>query len=126
MAQAQHLAGVMFFGTVASNGKVAPPIFVKKGIKIDANAYVDILWHKIKSWVEANFAPGTFVWQQDSASAHTACTVQDYLHQLGWEFWEKGDWPPNSPDCVPLDYSIWDTVAGVACKEEAPNIYTLM
>ena len=115
----------MFLSTVASNGKVTPPIFVKKGTKIDANAYVDILQCKIKPWVKANFVPGTFVWQQDGASAHTACTAQDYLCQLGWEFWEKGDWLPNSPDCALLDYSIWDTVAGMACKEEAPNIYTL-
>ena len=75
VAQAQSLAGVMFFGTVASNGKVAPSLFVKKGIKIDTNTYVDILQHKIKPWVEANFVPGMFVWQQDGASAHTAHTA---------------------------------------------------
>ncbi len=106
VAQAQHPAGVMFFGTVTSNGKVASPIFVEKGIKINADAYVDILWHKIRPWVKANFVLGMFVWQQDGASAHTARTAQDYLHQLSWEFWEKVDWPPNSPDCALLDYSI--------------------
>ncbi len=93
----------LFFGAVVSNKLVVPPIFVERGLKIDAKAYllwcVNLLRHNIKPWVEANFVPGTFIWQQDGTVAHT---MQDYLRQLGWELWTKTDWPPSLPDCAPL------------------------
>ncbi len=121
----QCAGGVMFFGAVSSCRKVVPPVWVEKGIKIDADAYVNILRRKIKPWLDANFKPTTFLWQQDGATAHTAATMQKFLCKFGWDFWAKSEWPPSSPDCAPLDYSIWDRVAGVACREDAPNIHTL-
>ncbi len=125
IGQVQCAAGIMFLGTVSSCGKVTPLIWVEKGIKIDANAYVNILQHKIKPWLNANFEPNTFLWQQDGAMAHTAAMAQEFLCKVGWDFWAKSEWPPSSPDCAPLDYSIWDRVAGVACREDVPNIHTL-
>ncbi len=41
----------------------------------------------------------------------------------GWPFWCK-EWPPSSPDLAPLDYTIWDAIASVACKDPAPNVDT--
>ncbi len=80
----------MYFGAVASNGKVARPIFVETGMKINADdAYVELLQRKIKPWIDANFAPGSFIWQQDGASARTAYTVQEFLRQVGWYFWHS-------------------------------------
>ena len=123
---AQRPAGIMFFGVVASDGRVAPPIFVEPGLKIDALAYQEILRRDLKPWVDANFAPGTFIFQQDGATAHTAASTQAMIEQeLGWRFWRKDQWPPSSPDLNPLDYGVWDSVAQIACAKAAPNIDTL-
>ena len=35
----------------------------------------------------------------------------------------SGPLPP--PDVAPLDYGIWDKVAGIACKDTAPNVETM-
>ncbi len=85
--QVQRPAGVMFFSAVASNGEVAPPIFVEKGPQINATSYVKLLCHHIKPWIDRTFVPRSFVWQQDSASAHTAQKAQDFLGETGWTFW---------------------------------------
>ncbi len=122
---AQRPAGVMFFGVIASNGLVAPPIFIKPGLKVDAVAYQEILRQELKPWVDAHFAPGTFVYQHDGAPAHTAASTQTFLEELGWRFWRKTEWPPSSPDLAPLDYGIWNNVERKACAEAAPSIPVL-
>ncbi len=116
----------MFFGVVASNGKVAPPMFAKAGVKIDATFYQELLRQELKPWVDANFPPGSFIFQQDGTPAHTATTMQKLIkEELGWRFWLKEMWPPSSPDLNPLDYGVWDRVAIIACETPAPNIATL-
>ncbi len=123
---AQRPAGLMFLGVVASDGRVAPPIFVEPGMKIDATAYQTILRQELKPWVNANFLPGTFIFQQDGATAHTAASTQTMIkEELGWRYWSKEMWPPSSPDLNPLDYGVWSNVARIACESPAPNIDTL-
>ncbi len=79
IGQVQCVTSIMFFGAVSSCGKVAPPIWVEKGIKIDADAYGNILQCKIKPWLDANFEPNTFLWQQDGTMVHTATMMQVFL-----------------------------------------------
>ncbi len=123
---AQRPAGVMFLGVVASDGRVGPPIFVEAGVKIDSLVYQDILRREVKPWVEANFAPGSFIFQQDGAPAHTAASTQAMImEELGWRMWGKEQWPPSSPDLNPLDYGLWDKVAQIACATPAPNVHVL-
>jgi len=121
----QREAGAMFLGIVASNGLVGPSIWVPSGVKVNAAAYQDILSQQVKPWIDANFAPGTWVFQQDGAAAHTANKTQKYLDNNGWCFWRKDEWPPSSPDCAVLDYAIWDAIASVACRDTAPNVATM-
>ena len=48
---------------------------------------------------------------QDGAPSHTANVTQAYLEEtLGRRFIKKDEWPPNSPDCNPLDFFFWDAV----------------
>ncbi len=123
---AQRPAGIMFFGVVASDGRVAPPMFVEPGMKIDAPAYQELLRKELKPWVDANFAPGTFLFQQDGAPAHTAASTQTMIkEELGWRFWTKEQWPPSSPDLNPLDYGVWNGVAQIACASPVDNIASL-
>ncbi len=121
----QRPAGVMFFGAISSDGRVAPPIFVEPGLKINAPAYQDLIRRELLPWVEVNFAPGTFIYQQDSAPAHAAASTQDFFRELGWRFWTKDQWPAHSPDLAPLDYGIWDLMERKSCAEPAPSLDVL-
>jgi hypothetical protein len=48
-----------------------------------------------------------FLFQQDGAPAHTSKQAQDWLKHNCPECVNKDEWPPNSPDLNPLDFSIW-------------------
>ncbi len=117
----QRVADAMFLGVVALNGKVAPPIWVKRGMKVNQENYQAILRTKVKPWIGANYPEGQYIFQQDGVPAHTAGATQEFLCQEGFSFWSKEIWPPSSPDLSPLDFAIWDAVA----KEDAPNLDTL-
>ena len=48
---------------------------------------------------------------QDGATSHTANVTQNYLKEtFGRRFIRKYQWPPNSPDCNPLDFFFWDAI----------------
>src|SRR3954471_3502493 len=51
--------------------------------------------------------PGSFIFQQDGAPAHTARQTQEWLALKSPEMINKDEWPPNSPDLNPLDYYVW-------------------
>ncbi len=122
----QRAAGTMFLGVVTSDGKVAPPIWVERGMKVNQENYQAILRTKVKPWIDANYPEGQYIFQQDGAPAHTAGATQEFLRQEGFSFWSKEIWLPSSPDLSPLDFAIWDAVAGVVCaKEDVPNLDTL-
>ena len=48
---------------------------------------------------------------QDRAPSHTANITQEHLKEnFGRSVIRKDQWPPNSPDCNPLDFFFWDEV----------------
>ena len=36
-------------------------------------------------------------------------------------FWPKELWPPSSPDCNPMDFSVWAKLVSAVCKKEPKN-----
>jgi len=48
-----------------------------------------------------------FLFQQDGAPAHCSRHTVVYLRSHVPEFIEPENWPPNSPDLNPVDYSVW-------------------
>ena len=54
---------------------------------------------------------GDWVFQQDGAPAHTSKTTQEYLDGATPDFIRKDEWPPQSPDCNPMDYVVWDSLS---------------
>ena len=61
--------------------------------------YRRMLGEELKPWINGNYAPGTWVLQQDGAAAHTAQSMQSWLLEGGWSFSNKDEWPPSSPRC---------------------------
>ena len=69
------------------------------------------MFHLVNVW---NFAtihhllqcpPNLF--QQDGAPAHRSRHTVAYLRLNVPEFFEPENWPPNSPDLNPVDYTVW-------------------
>ena len=61
-------------------------------------------------WIERVTARKPYVWQQNFASCHTSRRTQSWLIENFCDHIILNMWPPNSLDCNPLDYYVWDAV----------------
>ncbi len=66
-----------------------------------------------------------FVFQQDSAPAHTAKKMVNMFKSNNVLFWDSHTWPPNSPDMNPMDYYFYGKLEGKVCSVRHPNITSL-
>jgi len=97
-------ASVMVLGVICSNGEVMPPHFFKRGQTVNKETYLDILQTVVKPWMDSVASGMNFTFQQDSAPAHKAKVVQEWLKASVPHFWDPQTWPSNSPDMNPCDY----------------------
>ena len=122
VSRTKHPQSVMVLGVVASDGHKCPPIFVPAGVKVNTEAYLELLESKVLPWLKKTYPQGNYVFQQDGAPAHTSRRTQKWLAANMSDFWEKTLWPPSSPDLNPLDYSVWSVVENKACKTSHANV----
>ena len=98
--------------TVAMLGKTLLYI-IEPGRKINSGYYCDgLLSQMIPEMVE--LSNGFFTFQQDGARSHTSRHTLSYLNENlpnTAELLIPENWPPNSPDLNPMDYSIWSVLA---------------
>ncbi|VDL75527.1 unnamed protein product [Nippostrongylus brasiliensis] len=66
-------------------------------------------------WIQSHFGDRPYVFQQDSAPAHKAKSVQKWCKDNLHDFVSAEEWPPYSPDLNPMDYSIWSVLEAKAC-----------
>ncbi|UYV82172.1 hypothetical protein LAZ67_21001247 [Cordylochernes scorpioides] len=71
---------------------------------------INVLETVVKPWMDMVAAGRKYVLQQDSAPAHKAKKTQSWLTLNVPSHWGPDIWPPNSPDCNPLDYYVWGVV----------------
>ena len=103
----QNVSSVMVWGAVSSKGKL-PLLFIEKGVKINAQYYLDnVLVNHLLPHASTLFGDEPYCFQQDSAPAHKAKIVQNWLKDNMPCFIPVNEWPPSSPDLNPLDFSIW-------------------
>ncbi|UYV77127.1 RPL19 [Cordylochernes scorpioides] len=103
-------ASVMVLGVISSEGDVMPPHFFEKGLRMNADTYINVLETVVKPWMDMVAAGRKYVFQQDSAPAHKAKKTQSWLTLNVPSHWGLDIWPPNSPDCNPHDYYVWGVV----------------
>lgn len=103
-------ATVMVLGVISSEGDVMPPYFFEQGHRVNAVAYIHVLETVVKPWMDQVASGREYVFQQDSAPAHKAKKTQAWLTLNVPYHWSPDLWPPNSPDCNPLDFFLWGVV----------------
>ena len=84
-----------------------PPFFFPPRSRVNAAAYVEALESHVKPWIDCMAKGRPYVFQQDSAPAHTARSTQAWMHNNFLAHWSPDLWPPYSPDCNPLDHFFW-------------------
>lgn len=117
-------ASVMVLCVVSTEGDVFTHFFNNKE-KVNAVVYCKVLEEKIIPWMKDKASGNQFVFQQDSAPAHTAKRTTNLLEGSNVQFWNKELWPSNSPDLNPLDYYFWARIEAKACDKPHRSITTL-
>ena len=105
-------------------------MWFKTGFRLGAEGYIKVLKKTLIPWMRsvaaAHASPtGThapFIMQQNSAPAHRAAKTIAFLEEEGVDFWTPQQWPPNSPDLNPLDYSVWSMVSQEACRNRPKSV----
>ena len=121
----KHPASVMVLGIIASDGKKCPPIFIKQGVKINAQVYQRLLRYNVLPWLKATYPAGNYVFQQDSAPAHKAKTTQEWMKRNLANYWPWTLWPPSSPCLNPLDYAVWGVLEDKVGATSHPSVDAL-
>ena len=82
-------------------------VFVQPGAKINSVYYChNVLEQGLLKDIRRS-SNDNFLFQQDGAPAHCSHHTVAYLCSHVPEFIELENWPPNSPDLNPVDYSVW-------------------
>jgi len=113
---------VMESVAVSKLGKTSS-VFVDSGTKVNSTYYCDHvlggnrLLRDIR-WLLAN----RFIFQQDGAPSHRSRQTVAFLSA---NVPEPENWPPNSPDLNPVDYSIWGALQQLVYQQTIPDLDNL-
>ena len=113
----------MVWGAISKSWK-SPLIFVKEGVKVNTDSYVnDILTPALASMKE-KFKNKSFTFQ-DGAPSHTSKKTQKWCEEHFPSFWTKDLWPPSSPNLNPMDFCVWGILEKEACSSPHNNLEDL-
>ena len=110
--QSKNPTSVMVFAAFASDGKVMPPHFVEADLKINRAKYLKILKDVLMPLIRRNYDLFKVMLVQDSAPAHGAKRVQDFLKENLPLMVPKDIWPSSSPDLNVCDYWLFGVIEG--------------
>ena len=102
---------VMVSAGVSWKGKTRIHFIDTEHTKVNSKSYKNLLEIGLLPYCRRLYPNGDWVFQQDGAPAHTSKTTQEYLDGATPDFIRKDEWPPQSPDCNPMDYAVWDSLS---------------
>ena len=101
---------VMVSAGVSSKGKTRIHFIDTECTKVNSESYTNLLEIGLPD-CRRLYPNGDWAFQQDGAPAHSSKTTQEYLDGATPDFIRKDEWPPQSPDCNPMDYAVWDSLS---------------
>ncbi len=120
----QNPASVVVWAGVTTSRKKSLLIIVEQGVKINGPKYVEMLEEEdVLPWLVSLGAP--YLFMQDEAPAHTSNFAQKWCQENFHDFLDKTEWPPSSPDCNPMDFSIRGILDATVSKVHHKSIDAL-
>lgn len=122
MGRKHFSQSVMVSVAVSKQGKTSL-VFVEKGAKVNSTYYCDHvldgngLLRDIR-----RLSAKHFIFQQDGAPAHRSRQTIAFLTANVPEFIEPENWPPNSPDLNPVDYSVWGSLQQLVYRQKIRDL----
>lgn len=101
---------IMVSAGVSWKGKTNIHFIDTDRVKVNSENYMKLLDDNLLPDCRRLYPGNDYVFQQDGAPSHTSRVTQAYLEDATPEFIKKDEWPPQSPDCNPMDYAIWDSL----------------
>ena len=124
-ARAAFPMRTVVWGGISANGKT-PLLFIDSKVKINQAVYQQQVLQPFRDhWAPALFPDGNWIFQQDSAPAHRGRASQMFCERHFPDFLHHTEWPSNSPDLNPLDYSIWGILKDKACTTRHRSLEAL-
>lgn len=97
-------------------------VFVERGAKVNSSYYCDVVLHQGLLPDIIAHSGDNFTFQQDGAPALRSRKTVAFLTAHVPDFIEPENWPPNSPDLNPVDYSIWGVLQQLVCRQRNRDI----
>jgi len=102
---------IMVSAGVSWNGKTDIYFIDTKTTKVNSINYMKLLEDGLLPDCRRLYPNNDYVFQQDGAASHTSNATQSYLNDATPKFIKKDEWPPQSPDCNPMDFTVWDSLS---------------
>src|SRR6218665_1513615 len=120
----KHFTQSVMVSVAVSNFGKAAPFFVTPNAKVNSVYYYDEVLGRGLLPVMRLKSGNDFVFQQDGAPAHRSRNTVGSLNSNVPEFIEPHtcNWPSNSPDLNPVDYSIWGALQQRVYRERRVNV----
>ena len=110
MSPQDSLKNVVSAG-VSGQGKTNIHFIDTQRAKVNSETYINLLHKHLLPDCRTLYPQNNNIFQQDGASSHTSRASPDYLTENTNQFIKNDEWPPQSADCNPMDYAIWDMLS---------------
>jgi len=102
-----HFSQSIVVSVAVSNLRQTSLVLVQPGAKVNSSYYCDVVLNQCLLPDIQKLSGNNFTFQQYGAPAHRSRQTVAILRLCVSESMEPENWPPNSPDLNPVDYSIW-------------------
>ncbi|QQP57689.1 Transposable element tcb2 transposase, partial [Caligus rogercresseyi] len=108
-------AAVMTLAVISREGEMVPHFF-QANETVNKTVYLDVLKRVVVPWMKKTAGERKYTFQQDSAPAHKAKTVQNTWRPTLPTSGHPRFWPANSPDLNHVTSTCGEGVEGIACN----------
>jgi transposase len=102
---------VMVSAGVSWRGKTRIHFIDTAKTKVNSESYIRLLDRGLLTDCRRLYPANDYIFQQDGATSHTSRRTQQHMEDVVPAFIKKDEWPPQSPDCNPMDYSVWNSLS---------------